>query len=247
MAPAIAVEDLYVSYDGNDVVHNVSFSIEKRNLVGIVGPNGAGKSTLIKATLGLAPKDHGTIAFCGKTVNQMRKKIAYVPQRSDIDWDFPITVEETVLLGTYPKLGYFRRPGKKEKEWAQECLIRVGMQDFGKRQIGNLSGGQQQRVFIARALAQRAEIFLLDEPFVGIDITSEEMIIQLLQELRDQGKTLLVVHHDLAKVDRYFDQLLLLNKELIGFGPVQQILRPELMMKAYQAHFSMFEEMKVSV
>lgn len=247
MEPAMTVQNLYVSYHGNEVIQNVSFSIEPGSLVGIIGPNGAGKSTMLKAILGLIPKDSGEVAFLGKAVNHMRKKIAYVPQRNDIDWDFPITVIQTVLLGTYPHLGLFRRPNKKDRKWAWECLEKVGMKDYGKKQIGELSGGQQQRVFIARALAQKADIFFLDEPFVGIDVASEEVIIHILKELRDDGKIVMVVHHDLSKAHRYFDELLLLNKELIGCGPVEQVIQPELISKAYKAHFSMLEEMGVSV
>lgn len=247
MLPAIRVRHLHVSYYGNEAVRDVSFAFKPGTLVGIIGPNGAGKSTLIKAMLGLIPKDHGDVTMFGKSVKEMRKKIAYVPQRSDIDWDFPITVLETVLLGTYPSLGLFRRPSKQDKAWAHECLAKVGMQACARKQIGALSGGQQQRVFIARALAQKADIYFLDEPFVGIDVTSEEVIVNILRELRDSGKLVMVVHHDLSKVSRYFDEVLLLNKELIGCGAVAEVVRPELMSRAYKAQFTMFEEMGVSV
>lgn len=247
MSYAVSVKNLHVSYYGNEAVRNVSFTIEKKNLVGIIGPNGAGKSTLLKSLLGLIPKDKGEVQLLGKNIQEVRKQIAYVPQRSNIDWDFPITVIDTVLLGTYPALGLLRRPRKKEKEWAYECLKKVGMESFSKRQIGELSGGQQQRVFIARALAQKAEMFFLDEPFVGIDVTSEEMIVTLLKELRDEGKTVLVVHHDLSKATSYFNELILINKELVGCGAVEEIFRPELMTKAYKSQFPMFQEIGVSV
>jgi iron/zinc/copper transport system ATP-binding protein len=245
MNSALSVESLFVSYHGNEAVRNVSFSIEQGKLVGIIGPNGAGKSTLLKALLNLIPKDKGAVQIYGKSFHELRKSVAYVPQRSNIDWDFPITVLDTVLLGTYPNLGLFKKPKKKEKEWAFQCLQRVGMGEFSKRQIGELSGGQQQRVFLARALAQKSEIFFLDEPFVGIDVSSEETIITILKELQNSGKTILVVHHDLSKVSEYFDQLILLNKELIGFGDIDQVLRGDVLSKAYSGQFAFLEELGV--
>lgn len=247
MNNSINVRNLHVSYYGNEVVTNVSFSVDSGKLIGIIGPNGAGKSTLMKAVLGLIPKDKGVINFHGKTIKEVQKRVAYVPQRSDIDWDFPIIVRDTVLLGTYPNLGLFRRPKKEHKQLALDCLTQVGMQDFSKRQIGELSGGQQQRVFLARALAQGAEFLFLDEPFVGIDVASEEMIIQILKKLRDEGKTVFVVHHDLTTVEEYFDDLILINKELIESGPVQTVFQPELMTKAYQVQNSVLNKMGVSV
>ncbi|MGM8214806.1 metal ABC transporter ATP-binding protein [Bacillaceae bacterium W0354] len=242
---AISIDDLHVSYYGSEAVSGVSLSVAPGNLVGIIGPNGAGKSTFIKAVLGLIPKDKGDVKVLGKSIKEVRKKIAYVPQRNDIDWDFPITVLDAVLLGTYPNLKLFRRPGKKEKEWALECLQRVGMQDFSKRQIGELSGGQQQRVFLARALVQRAELFFLDEPFVGVDVSSEETIVKILKELCSQGKTVMVVHHDLSKADDYFNQLILLNKELIGFGSVNDVFQQKIIEKAYKGQFAFMKEMGV--
>ncbi|MDP5272549.1 metal ABC transporter ATP-binding protein [Chengkuizengella axinellae] len=247
MSNAIHVEDLHVSYHGNIAVKDVSFKLDAGNLLGVIGPNGAGKSTLIKAILQLIPKDNGQIMFYDKTVKEIRKQVAYVPQRNDIDWDFPITVLETVLLGTYPKIGMFKRPKKSDKEWAYECLKEVGMEEFYKRQIGELSGGQQQRVFLARALAQKAELFFLDEPFVGVDLGSEETIINILKQLSSQGKTVTVVHHDLSKAESYFNKLLLINRELIGFGSVHEVFRPEIMEKAYKGQFAFMKEIGVSV
>lgn len=238
MKTAIAVKELYVSYFGSEALKNVSFTVEEGKLVGIIGPNGAGKSTLLKALLNLIQKEKGEVAILGKTIKEMRTKVAYVPQRSSIDWDFPITVFDTVLLGTYPKLGVFKRPKKIDKAFAYECLEKVGMTEFRNRQIGELSGGQQQRVFLARALAQEPEIYLLDEPFVGVDVTSEETIILILKQLRDLGKTVLVVHHDLRKAKEYFNELILLNKELIDFGVVEKVIRPEVLEKAYNIQFS---------
>jgi len=239
MTSLIDVERLTVSYYGNEVVKDVSFSFNSGKLIGIIGPNGAGKSTLLKAMLGLIPYDRGKIAIKGEQIDHWRKQIAYVPQRTTIDWDFPITVRNTVLLGTYPNLGLFKIPLKREKKLADECLGKVGMASFSNRQISELSGGQQQRVFLARALAQKADIFFLDEPFVGIDVASEKMIIEILQQLRDEGKTIFIVHHDLAKVEQYFDELILLNKILIGAGPVHDVMQPDKLSEAYQIDFDL--------
>jgi manganese transport system ATP-binding protein len=245
MYPALKVNSLFVSYHGIEAVHDVNFSIEQGNIVGVIGPNGAGKSTLLKALLNLIPKDKGEVQIHGKAFNDLRKSVAYVPQRSNIDWDFPITVLDTVIIGTYPKLGLFKRPKKREKDWAIQCLQRVGMEEFSNRQIGELSGGQQQRVFLARALAQEADMYFLDEPFVGIDLSSEETIITILKELKNSGKTILVVHHDLSKVSVYFDQLILLNKELIGYGEVNEVLRADVLSKAYSGQFSFLDNLGV--
>ncbi|WP_080873524.1 metal ABC transporter ATP-binding protein [Oceanobacillus timonensis] len=231
---ALSVHNLTVSYGEQTALQNIHFQIEQGKLAGIIGPNGAGKSTLMKAALGLISKDKGNIEVFGEPVNKMRKNIAYVPQRNNIDWDFPINVLDTVLLGTFPKLGVFHRPKKINRKRAYECLEQVGLSDYKKRQIGELSGGQQQRVFLARALAQEAQLFFLDEPFVGIDATSEETIIRVLKELRDNGKTVIVIHHDLSKAEEYFDDLLLINTELIDYGSTHKVLKPETITKAYQ-------------
>jgi len=241
MRKSIDVQDLTVSYDGNEVLQHISFSIKSGQLIGIIGPNGAGKSTLIKGMLDLIHRDSGDVRIDGKKITKMRKQIAYVPQRSNIDWDFPILVRDTVLLGTYPKLGLFKRPTKTDKKWADECLDKVNMLDYRDRQIGELSGGQQQRVFLARALAQQANYFFLDEPFVGIDVTSENTIIAILKALRDEGKTVFVVHHDLTKVEQYFDQLLLINKKLMKYGDVKEVMQKELMSSAYNIDFNIIQ------
>lgn len=245
MKNAITVSDLHVSYYGKEVLHNIEFTIPEGRSVGIIGPNGAGKSTLLKSLLNLIAKDKGEITILGGGLKEVRKRIAYVPQRSTIDWDFPITVKDTVLIGTYPTIGVLKRPRKIEKKWALKCLEKVDMVEFRDRQIGELSGGQQQRVFLARALAQRADLFLLDEPFVGIDVTSEEMIVKILKELRDEGKTILVVHHDLNKAEKYFDELLLLNKELIAAGSVKEVYTPHTIAKAYGSQLSFLDEVMV--
>ena len=243
MHKALDINNLNVSYQDTEALRNISLSIDRGNIVGIVGPNGAGKSTLIKAVLGLTPIDSGNIKIYGQTLHQMRKRVAYVPQRANIDWNFPIIVKKTVLLGTYPKLGIFKRPKREDKEWAMECLRKVGMEEYAKRQIGELSGGEQQRVFVARALAQKADCYFLDEPFIGIDVTSENIIINILRELRNQGKTIFVVHHDLTKVEGFFDDIILINKELIGCGPVNRIFVPKLVETAYDTSLSMLKSL----
>lgn len=234
MRNTVDVQNLSVSYNGKNVLNKISFSIETGKLIGIIGPNGAGKSTLMKGMLGLIPTDAGQTSFMNQKRKAIQKKIAYVPQRNNIDWDFPIIVKDTVLLGAFPRLGTFKRPGKKEKQLALDCLAKVGMADYADRQIGELSGGQQQRVFLARALAQNADLFFLDEPFVGIDVSSEEIMIDILKELRNAGKTIFIVHHDLSKVENYFDDIILINKQLYGAGAVKDVFQKEKIQKCFQ-------------
>lgn len=221
------IQGLTIAYKQKVAIDNVTLQIASGKLTGIVGPNGAGKSTLLKGMMGLIPREQGQVTLADKPLTYWRKKIAYVPQRSEVDLTFPITVFDMVLLGTYPALGLIKRPGKKEKQLALDALEQVEMTGFMKRQIGELSGGQLQRVFIARALAQHAEIFFLDEPFAGIDMTSEALIMCLLKKLRDNGKTIVVVHHDFHKVAAYFDDIILLNKKLVAHGPVEQTFTEE--------------------
>lgn len=243
MKTSLEVKNLTVSYSNKIALTDVNFSMESGKLVGIIGPNGSGKSTLMKAVLNLTAKDSGQVRIDEKSIEKVRKNISYIPQRSNIDWDFPILVRDTVLLGTYPKLGLFKRPKAKEKKIAEEALKKVGVEDFADKQIGELSGGQQQRVFLARSLAQDADILFMDEPFVGIDIHSEEIIINILKELRDQGKTLFVIHHDLTKVEDYFDKLILVNKELVAAGAVSDVFTPELMERTFNAPLTVLENM----
>lgn len=237
-SPIVRVDNLSVSYYGEEALTNISFSANAQELIGIIGPNGAGKSTLIKAIMGLIPINHGKISIFEKNVSQVKKHIAYVPQRSQIDLDFPVLVEDVVVMGRYPHLKWWARPTRKDRQMARNCLDQVGMLPFSKRQIGELSGGQQQRVFIARALAQEADLFFLDEPFAGIDVTSEGIIINLLRELRNNGKTIFVVHHDLSKVDQYFDSLLLLNKKLVGFGKKDEVFEVERVRETYNGNIA---------
>ncbi|HEY4255128.1 MAG TPA: metal ABC transporter ATP-binding protein [Chlamydiales bacterium] len=235
MKPAIKADSLFVNYDRTAVLWDVSFEIPSGVLLGIVGPNGAGKSTLLKAMLGLVKPLSGSIEF-GES------KIAYVPQRETVDWDFPITALEVVLMGRYNRVGWLSRLRKADREAALNALHQVGMAPFADRQIGELSGGQQQRLFLARAIVQEPDLFLLDEPFAGVDLATEKAIVELLKTLRQSGKTIVVVHHDLPTVAEYFDWVLLLNTRLIGCGPVEEIFHAENLRKLYGKTTPLFEE-----
>ncbi|MGF3065867.1 metal ABC transporter ATP-binding protein [Facklamia sp. P13055] len=228
----IQIKHLNVDYFGHKALVDVNLDIPFGYSEGIIGPNGAGKSTLMKAMLGIIPSS-GKVTYNGEDIKNKLRKIAYVPQKSDLDLTFPITVEDTVLTGTYPNLPLFKRPGKKEREIVDYCLEQVVIEDIRKKQISNLSGGQLQRVFIARALAQQAEVFFLDEPFVGIDLKSENIIVDILRQLRSDGKSVLVVHHDLHEVQSYFDRLLILNKSVIAEGAVKEVFTNANIQAAY--------------
>lgn len=230
---ALSIKNMTVAYQKKPVLHDISFVIPEGKLVGIVGPNGAGKSTLIKAALGLIPSVTGEVRIYGQPYETQRKTVGYVPQRESVDWDFPTNALDVVMMGRYGHLGWFKRPGAREKEVAMECLTKVGMADFAHRQISQLSGGQQQRVFLARALAQEAALYFMDEPFVGVDAATEKAIISLLNELKIQGKTVLVVHHDLTTVKEYFDWVLLLNERLIDIGPTETIFHRNNLQRTY--------------
>ncbi len=231
----ISVEDMTVAYHKKPVIWDVDLDIPKAQLLAIVGPNGAGKSTLIKAMLDLIKPISGKVLFNGETYLQHRKHIGYVPQSESVDWDFPANVLDVVMMGTYGDLGWFKRPGKKQKQLALEALEKVGMHDYVDRQISQLSGGQQQRIFLARALVQDADIYFMDEPFKGVDAKTEGTIINLLKDLRDQGKTLVVVHHDLQTVEEYFDWVVLLNKQIIAAGPVAEVFTDDNISKTYRS------------
>lgn len=229
----LSVTGLTVAYQKKPVVRDVSFEANEGELIGIIGPNGAGKSTMLKAILGLQPALSGEASVYGKPLKSRRRMIGYVPQRESVDWDFPTNALDVVTMGTYGRLGLFGRPGAKERATAMACLAKVGMADYAGRQISQLSGGQQQRVFLARALAQEATLYFMDEPFAGVDAATEKAIIALLNELKRQGKTVLVVHHDLATVQDYFDSVLLLNGELIAYGPTATTFTPDLLQRTY--------------
>lgn len=233
MNSVVSVRDLSVAYDHKPVLWDIDLEIPAGRLTAIVGPNGAGKSTLIKSILGMMPSVSGTITVFNQPVAKVRKKVAYVPQRNAVDWEFPTDALDVVMMGTYGRLGWFRRPGKAEQEAALESLGRVGMADFARRQISQLSGGQQQRVFLARALVQKADLFFMDEPLAGVDTVTEESILGILKELRDEGKTVVVVHHDLQTVEEVFDDVILLNVRLVAAGSVAETLNPDNLRAAY--------------
>ncbi|NQT37937.1 MAG: metal ABC transporter ATP-binding protein [Planctomycetes bacterium] len=241
-AVPVEVHDVTVAYHRKPVLWDVDLTVPEGKLVGIVGPNGAGKSTLIKAMLGLVPLASGKVEFYGKPYAQQRHLVGYVPQRESVDWDFPVTALDVVMMGTYGRLGWFRRPGAAERLVAEQCLEKVGMSEFATRQIRQLSGGQQQRVFLARALAQDAKIYFMDEPFAGVDATTEKAIVELLQALREDGKTVLVVHHDLQTVSNYFDHVILLNMRLVAAGPTETTFTPENLNKTFGGRLTILDE-----
>jgi manganese/zinc/iron transport system ATP- binding protein len=229
----LEIHDLTVAYHKKPVLWGVDLVVPRGQLVGIVGPNGAGKSTLIKACMGLLPLSSGWVKIFGRPLADAVTRVGYVPQRESVDWDFPVNVMDVVLMGRYGRLGLLRRPSAADRDVARACLDKVGMLPFATRQISNLSGGQQQRVFLARALAQEADLYFMDEPFAGVDAATEAAIITVLRELRDQGRTLLVVHHDLPTARSYFDTVLLLNMNVVAFGPAADVLTPELLHRTY--------------
>ena len=245
--PALEVHDLTVSYQRKPVLWNVDLAVPRGKLVGILGPNGAGKSTLIKAIMGLIPLSSGWVQVFGRPVGSQRDKIGYVPQRESVDWTFPVTAMDVVLMGRYGAIPWYRRIGRRDRELAREALNKVGMFPYADRQISNLSGGQQQRVFLARALVQDSQVYLMDEPFAGVDAATEQAIMRLLQDLREAGKTVLVVHHDLQSAKEYFDMLILLNMRLVAFGTTEQVFTPELLQKTYGGRLTILSDVAEAV
>lgn len=239
---SISIKGLSVSYDKKIVLTNVYLDIEAGKVYGVIGPNGAGKSTLFKAILGLVDLNAGKILINGQPVEAQRKNIVYVPQKDEVDWQFPATVMDIVMMGRYPHKKLFQRMNKQDEEAALAALREIGIENLKNRQIGELSGGQQQRVFLARALCQGANILLLDEPFVGVDITTEEKIISLLKKLAADGKTLLVVHHDLSTVPAYFDKVILINQRLIASGDTDTTFTEENIAKAYGGQLPILQQ-----
>ena len=244
---SLEIHDLTVGYHKKPVLWGIDLKVPKGKLVGVVGPNGAGKSTLIKAIMGLVPPSSGWLKIFGKPYSENRRRVGYVPQRESVDWDFPVTVMDVVMMGRYGHVGWFKRPKKADREIARDCLDKVKMLPFAKRQISNLSGGQQQRVFLARALAQESDIYFMDEPFAGVDAATETAIIALLHELREKGKTLLVVHHDLPTARNYFDQLLLLNMRVVAYGETEEVFTYELLQKTYGGRLTILSEVADAV
>lgn len=240
--PVVEFHDLTVSYHKKPVLWNIDMTLPEGALTGIIGPNGAGKSTLIKAAMGLLPLSSGYVRLFDKTLDEVRSRVSYVPQRETVDWDFPTSVLDVVLMGRYAKLGLFKRPGKADKKIAMECLEKVGMEAFVRRQISQLSGGQQQRVFLARALAQEADLYFMDEPFAGVDAATESAILKILQELTAQGKTVVVVHHDLQSAAEFFDWIVLLNLRLVASGPLEEVFNNELLQETYGGKLTVLAE-----
>jgi len=240
--PPIEVHDLTVAYHHRPVLWDIDLAFPEGKLIGVIGPNGAGKSTLIKAIMGLVPLASGYVKIYGNPVEKARASVAYVPQRESVDWDFPTNALDVVLMGRYGQLPLFGRPKKQDREIARESLEKVGMGAFATRQISQLSGGQQQRVFLARALAQQTRVYLMDEPFAGVDAATEKAIVKLLHDLRAQGATVVVVHHDLQTVPEYFDHVLMLNLRCVAFGPVEEVFTPENLQQAYGGRLHLLTE-----
>ena len=245
--PAIEVDHLTVSYGPVPALLDVTLSIPPGQLVGVIGPNGSGKSTLIKAILGFLQPDVGQVRLFGELAEKSKGRVAYVPQRGSVDWDFPITVHEVALMGRYGHVPWYRDLSRQDREITDQALEMVRMSDFKHRQIGQLSGGQQQRVFMARAMAQGADILLLDEPFAGVDAATERAILDVLERTRLAGRTLMVVHHDLATAAEYFDTLVLLKQRLYAYGPPEVVLHQELLSQVYEGKLKVFANLKKDV
>ncbi|MBK8092828.1 MAG: metal ABC transporter ATP-binding protein [Verrucomicrobiaceae bacterium] len=240
--PALELHDLTVSYAQKPVLYGIDVQVPQRSITGIIGPTGAGKSTMIRAIMGLTPLNGGWVKIFGESFLQSRHRVGYVPQREQVDWDFPVNVMDVVLMGRYGRRGWLRRVTKEDHRIAEESLEKVGMLPFRHRQIANLSGGQQQRVFLARALAQQSDLYLMDEPFAGVDATTERAIVTLLQQLQTEGKTILVVHHDLTTAKEYFDHLLLLNMRLVAFGKTEDVFTVEQLQKTYGGRLTILSD-----
>lgn len=240
--PPLEIHDMTVAYHRKPVLWDIDLVAPEGQLIGIIGPNGAGKSTLIKAVLGLAPLASGRVRIYGLPYAQQRHLVGYVPQRETVDWDFPVTALDVVMMGTYGRLGWFRRPGAAERRTAEECLDKVGMAAYATRQIQQLSGGQQQRIFLARALAQDAQIYFMDEPFAGVDAATEQAIVELLHALRQSGKTVFVVHHELQTVRNYFDFVILLNLRLVAAGPTATTFTKQNLQQTYGGRLTILDE-----
>lgn len=238
----LSIHAMTVAYDRKPVLWDVDYDAPNGGLIAIVGPNGAGKSTLIKACLGLIPRASGLVEFWGEHYKDARARIGYVPQRESVDWDFPVSALDVVCMGRYRKIGWFKPVSRSHKNAGLEYLDRVGMREFAKRQISQLSGGQQQRVFLARALAQEADLYFMDEPFAGVDAATERAIVDVLRELRSRGNTVIVVHHDLQTVADYFDHVILLNMRVVAAGPVADVFTNENLQKTYGGRLTLLSE-----
>ena len=238
----LSVYDLTVAYHRKPVVWDVSFDIPSGQLIGVVGPNGAGKSTLLKAVMDLIPRTSGRISVFGGTYRENRHRVGYVPQRESVDWDFPVNALDVVTMGLYKKIGWFRPVTRRHREQALQALEQVGIAELANRQISQLSGGQQQRTFLARALVQEADLYLMDEPFAAVDAATEGAILDVLRGMKQAGKTALVIHHDLQTVAQYFDYVLLLNMRVVAFGPIDQVFTTENLQKTYGGRLTLLDE-----
>jgi manganese/zinc/iron transport system ATP- binding protein len=243
----LLVRDLTVAYHRKPVLWDVEVKLPEGGLVGVIGPNGAGKSTLIKAVLGIVPCVSGEVLVYGRSYRRQRHLVGYVPQRESVDWDFPVDALDVVIMGRYGRLGWFRRPRRADRAAAMDCLDRVGMADFARRQISQLSGGQQQRVFLARALAQEARLYFMDEPFAGVDAATETAIVELLRQLRADGRTCMIVHHDLPSAREYFDHVILLNMRVVAQGPTETTLTTTNLQRTYGGRLDLLDEAAVAV
>ena len=233
---AVAVRDLWAGYDAEPILEALTFELPAGSLVGLAGPNGSGKSTLLKTLLGLLKPWRGSIDLFGRPINGVRQRVGYAPQAELVDWDFPATVADVVMMGRYGRIGLLRRPGAADRDAVARALEQVDLADLARRQIGELSGGQQRRMLIARALAQEADLLLLDEPMGGLDAVSQHQLLTLFEELRSAGKTLLVATHDLSCVAACFDLALLLNHRLVAYGPPADVFTPEALSDAFAGH-----------
>ena len=238
----LEIHDLTVAYNQKPVLYGIDVEVKEGSLVGIIGPNGAGKSTLIKTVMGMMKPEDGYIKIFGEPGKKAITRVGYVPQRESVDWDFPVTAMDVVLMGRFGHTRWYKRVSKRDRLFAAECLEQMDMLPYADRQIGNLSGGQQQRVFLARALAQQSDLYLMDEPFDGVDAVTEKAIIGLLKNLRDQKKTLMIVHHDLSTAQEYFDQLLLLNLRMVAYGKTADVFTNELLQRTYGGKLTVLSE-----
>ncbi len=242
MTSPLTIRDLTIAYQRRPVLWDVSLQLPPGQLIGVLGPNGAGKSTLIKAVMDLLPRASGTVLIFGEPYRKQRHRVGYVPQRESVDWDFPVSALDVVTMGLYGRIGWFRPVRQTHRELARAALDRVGMADYAHRQISELSGGQQQRTFLARALVQDADLYLMDEPFAAVDAATEQAIVEILRELKQRGKTVVVIHHDLQTAPEYFDYMLLLNMRVVTFGRTEDVFTPAYLQKTYGGRLTLLDE-----
>lgn len=241
--PVLEVHNLSASYSRKPVLWDIDFTLPAGKVIGIIGPNGSGKTTLLKSIMELIPISSGYTKVFGKNLDDVRNRISYVPQRESVDWDFPASVMDVVLMGRYKPSNLIKRLSKRDKQIAVEALKKVNMYEFARRQISQLSGGQQQRVFIARALAQQADLYLMDEPFAGVDAATEDAILELLTTMKQEGKTTIIVHHDLQTAKNFFDWIILLNTRLVASGPIEEVFTEELLQEAYGGQLTLLSKL----